>query len=119
MCYGVPASGVLCFELLKQAKNPHAPRLILPRSETIQNLSLFISFLSWVLPTAANQQVCLRMKDIVSRVLDQVLEAPSRTEPQPPAGFDLQVDLFDFDAFGEFDMLGETDWTMAPWVGIA
>jgi hypothetical protein len=58
------------------------------------------------------------MKDIVSRVLDQVLEAPSQTEPRPPAGFDLPVDLFDFDAFGEFDMLGETDWTMAPWVGI-
>jgi hypothetical protein len=59
------------------------------------------------------------MKDIISRVLDQVLEGPSQTEPQSSTGFDLPVDLFDFDAFGEFDMLGETDWTMGPWVGIA
>ena len=58
------------------------------------------------------------MKDIISRVLDQVLESPLPTELQPPVRFDLPVNLFDFDAFGEFDMLGETDWTMAPWARI-
>jgi len=27
------------------------------------------------------------------------------------------MDVFDFDAFGDFDILGETDWMKAPWIG--
>jgi hypothetical protein len=113
----VPSSGVLCFELLKQSKNPQAPRLNLPKSETIQNLSLFIGFLNWVRPNAANYEVCCKMREIISRVLDQILEGPSQTQSQPAFNWDLPMDVFDFDAFGDFDILGETDWMKAPWIG--
>jgi hypothetical protein len=64
------------------------------------------------------------MRDIISRVLDQVLEEPVRTEQvglgsgEGEVGFDMSTDLFDFDAFGEFDVLGEVDWMKAPWAGM-
>ncbi len=38
MCWGVPSSGVLCVELLKQTKNPQGNTLRVPRSEVVQNL---------------------------------------------------------------------------------
>lgn len=58
------------------------------------------------------------MREIISRVLDQILEGPSQTQSQPAFNFDLPMDVFDFDAFGDFDILGETDWTKAPWLGV-
>lgn len=47
MCWGIPSSGVLCVELLKQIKG-QGGGLRLPRSEIVQNLSLLIGFLEWV-----------------------------------------------------------------------
>ncbi|KAL2061076.1 hypothetical protein VTL71DRAFT_9128, partial [Oculimacula yallundae] len=73
MCWGVPSSGVLCVELLKQVKAPHSTKLVLPRSEIVQNLSLLIGFLEWVKPAAGNYQLCGRMKLIIKRILDQIL----------------------------------------------
>ncbi len=57
------------------------------------------------------------MRQIISRVLDQALEGPSQTQSQPAFDFDLPLDVFYFDAFGDFDILGDTDWMKAPWVG--
>lgn len=48
-------------------------------------------------------------------MLDQILEGAS----QPALSFDLPMDnVLDFDAFGDFDFLGETDWMKAPWLGV-
>ncbi len=130
--YGVPASGVLCFELLKQSRNPPSlsrPHLYLSRSETIQNLSLFVSFLDQVRRHAPNFDVCCRMKEIISRVLDQVLETTTTQSQQAwnvtsdCAGYSME--WFDFDAFanGEWDWFGaaggEADWMKTPWVTAA
>jgi hypothetical protein len=59
------------------------------------------------------------MREIIGRVLDQILEGPSRTQSQPAFNFDLPMDVFDFDAFGDSDILGEMDWMKAPWLGAA
>ena len=58
------------------------------------------------------------MREIISRVLDQILEGPSQTQSQHAVNFDLPMDAFDFDAFGDFDLLGEADWMKAPWLGV-
>lgn len=88
MCWGVPASGVLCVELLKQLKHPQLPGPRLARSEIVQNLSLLIGFLEWVRPAAGNYQLCGRMRLIIKRILDQILDPSppaSQTQQQAPA----------------------------------
>lgn len=147
MCYAIPPSGVLCVELLKQSKNAaRSPHIHLPRSETIQNLSLLVGFLDWVRPGAPNYEICRRMSVIISQVLDQVLEGPSAAVSgatgavsglvgglgsglgmgggygmggetnQMDYDFDLPADFLEFDDFGYINMVDTLDWIRAPWV---
>jgi hypothetical protein len=134
MSFGVPSSGVLCIELLKQTRDPGTHHLILPRSETIQNLSVFIGFLGWVRPTAGNYEVCCRMKGIITRILDQILEAPpppamtaqavsgttGREAVQQPFEFELPLDFLDFEGLGGESELWEeaAGWGKAPWMNL-
>lgn len=122
MCYGIPSSGVLCVELLKQIKHPRSDHPRIPRSEVIQNLSLLIGFLDWVRPTAANRELCGRMSVVIKRILDQVLDPPPpplTSESEVEAGPVLVPD-FDFGQVGaaEFDWLGAVDWTQGPFVDL-
>ena len=135
MCWGVPSSGVLCVELLKQMKQPagtpHYP--ILPRSEIVQNLSLLIGFLEWVKPAAGNYQLCTRMRQIIKRILDQILNPappmPQETvreplqenfEPQAAEAFDTSV--FESGSYDEglanLDWLNSVDWSRGPWIDL-
>lgn len=121
MCYGVPVAGVLCLELLKQSGGgPH--NLKLPRSETIQNLSMFAAFLDWVRPGDGNYQLCQRMRTIIKKVLDQILEGPpanqaTSTDPQAIYDFELPSDFPAWDDLGNINFLDTLDWVKAPWVG--
>ncbi|KAG9238861.1 hypothetical protein BJ875DRAFT_285697 [Amylocarpus encephaloides] len=86
MCWGVPSAGVLCVELLKQLKHPQLSGPRLARSEIVQNLSLLIGFLEWVRPAAGNYQLCGRMRLIIKRILDQILDpSPPTSQPGPAA----------------------------------
>ena len=58
---GIPSAAILSVELLKQAKFPQDSRLNLPRSEIIQNLSMFIGCLEWVRPSEGKQSLGLSM----------------------------------------------------------
>jgi hypothetical protein len=136
MCWGVPSSGVLCVELLKQMKQPpgtsHVP--ILPRSEIVQNLSLLIGFLEWVRPAAGNFQLCGRMRQIIKRILDQILNPslfPSQESVREPPqqNFDTPntVEAFDTSAFEpgnsdegleNLDWLNSVDWSRGPWIDL-
>jgi hypothetical protein len=138
MCWGVPSSGVLCVELLKQTKNPTGNTLRVPRSEIVQNLSLLIGFLEWVKPAAGNYQLCGRMRIIIKRILDQILNpSPPSSMPATQAesadtpgydnnahamgtgvlGYDpnlFEPGTFD-DATDNFDWLNNVDWSRGPW----
>lgn len=80
MCYGMPSAGILCVELLKSMKQTNKmggepeENVRLPRSEVVQNLSLLVGFLDWVRPSAGNYRLCRRMKQIIQRILDMVLD---------------------------------------------
>ena len=140
MCWGVPSSGVLCVELLKQMKQPPGTQhtLKLPRSEIVQNLSLLIGFLEWVRPAAGNYQLCKRMSLLVKRILDQILNpSPPSSNPniastqesvQTATGFDAGAastgapifdPAFDLgnweDGLDNLDWLNTVDWSRGPW----
>ncbi|RAH39940.1 uncharacterized protein BO95DRAFT_488819 [Aspergillus brunneoviolaceus CBS 621.78] len=77
MSYGAPCSGILCLELLRQASNPQAYNLDLPRSATIQNLSLFVAFLDWLKPCGSDISAKTQIKSILQRSLDRILAMPA------------------------------------------
>ena len=140
MCWGVPSSGVLCVELLKQMKappgTPYVP--ILPRSEIVQNLSLLIGFLEWVRPAAGNYKLCGRMRQIIKRILDQILNPTPQASQDSLQDINLQgqqqilettnmVEGFDSTVFetGSFDegldnldWLNSVDWSRGPWIDL-
>ncbi|KAF4760534.1 hypothetical protein N7455_002161 [Penicillium solitum] len=78
LTYGVPSASVLLLELLRQSHEPGPHAVTLPRAELIRNLSVFISFLSWVAgPGHGNYHTCKEAEKKLSRILDQLLD------PQP------------------------------------
>ncbi|KAJ5467749.1 transcriptional regulator family: Fungal Specific TF [Penicillium sp. IBT 31633x] len=78
LTYGVPAASVLLLELLRQSHEPGPHAVPLPRAELIRNLSVFISFLSWVaVPGHGNYHTCQQAEKKLSHILDRLLD------PQP------------------------------------
>jgi len=135
MCWGIPSSGVLCVELLKQTKLPQGTQHILriPRSEIVQNLSLLIGFLEWIKPSAGNYQLCGRMRHIIKRILDQILN-PSPPSSAPVASqetnngegngfengmqYDPMLDVGFDDGLDNLEWLNTVDWSRGPWVDL-
>ena len=86
--YGVPASGVLCLELLLERQrcmrgqtvtnaNGQGEEACLGqfRSEVIQNLSRFVRCLdSHVTPFHGNYQICRQSRTLIRRILDKILD---------------------------------------------
>ncbi len=70
---GLPAAGVLAIELLKQEQSRAFTPDILPRSETIQDLSVFISALGTVGSNEGNFSICNQGRRALKKVLDQIL----------------------------------------------
>lgn len=123
MYHAVPASGILCVELLKQQRDATCP-LTLPRSDSIQDLIMFVSFLHWVKPGAPNYDLCQKIGEIVGRVLNRVLETPTATNvnfptttmtPTPPLDLSFNADLREFDDYAMFDLLDTYDWCNTSW----
>ncbi|RDW92202.1 hypothetical protein BP5796_01596 [Coleophoma crateriformis] len=114
MFYGIPAAGVICVELLRQMKQSAPTHLHVPRSEVIPNLSLLVGFLDWVQPTAANKQLCIRMRAVIKGILDRILDAPPALEIAPALDhFDIaQMDVDDL------KWLDSIDWTRGPFVDL-
>lgn len=79
---------MLAIELLKQQQSRQYTADILPRSETIQDLSVFISALASVGPGEGNFSVCNQGRKALKRVLDQILSPPlppvASSEQPPP-----------------------------------
>jgi len=139
MCWGIPSSGVLCVELLKQTKQPQGTQhtLRIPRSEIVQNLSLLIGFLEWIKPSAGNYQLCGRMRKIIKKILDQILNpSPPSSAPQPSqessncegnanglengmgGPYDPMLDVGFDDGLDNLEWLNTVDWSRGPWVDL-
>jgi len=104
---------------LKQSKFPEDGLLVLSRSEVIQNLSMFIGCLEWVRPSEGNYTLCVRMRKVIKRILDQVLEMPPpdpRREQNvipelPPAELAISSIFAPEDEPDFLEWLNSVDWT--------
>lgn len=121
VCYGIPAAGVLAVELLKTTRSavntpsvatstatspfiPNTqplscsqqyqatqPSLQFSRSQVVQDLTMFLGFLDWIRPTDGNYLLCSKLRKVIRRIIDNVLDPPKYPStttqlgtPQPP-----------------------------------
>lgn len=74
--YGIPSAGVLCVELLYSIRNPYATDTTnMSRTDTIQSLVMFVALLAWVRVGDGNYVLCQKLKNVIQKILDHVLEA--------------------------------------------
>ncbi|KAI6866253.1 hypothetical protein KC318_g16492 [Hortaea werneckii] len=116
--HGLPTAGVLAIEMLKQEQLRQYTPDILPRSETIQDLSVFISALSSVGPGEGNYRVCKQGHRALKRILDQILSphtpAMAANEQQP--AFDDMNLYFPTGNDADFlQWLENVDWDKGLW----
>ncbi len=124
--YGVPSAGVLCVELLKKAACQSS--IHFSRSDAIQKLTLFIGFLEWVRPTHGNFKLAGRLRNVIKRVLDYVLEPPQQVSQVAGvgegegvgggAGDEVPFDpmLFPLNGMDDMAWLNTIDWTQGSWM---
>jgi hypothetical protein len=100
--YGLPASGVLALELLQQSQNRAQMTKDFPRSEVIQNLSVFVACLGWIhMEGDGNYHLCIQARNMIQRILDRVLSPEAaysshQPEPTPANGNYPDESLYDF-----------------------
>ncbi|KAF4550415.1 Hypothetical protein D9617_17g046830 [Elsinoe fawcettii] len=97
--HGIPSAGLLAVEMLKQENSRQYTPDLLPRSETIQDLSVFISALSAVEPNiGGNYAICHKARKLLKKVLDKIL-SPQQTaaaNPSPDNPYDDPALNFNF-----------------------
>ena len=96
--YAVPSAGVLSLELLKQEQSPCPVLDPMPRSETIQQLSILVPVLAAVGPAEGNYAICAQGRSVLQRMLNRILEPPPKQVNILPIDGELDLDLDWFDA---------------------
>ena len=82
----LPAAGVLVLELLRQSQARSQDNNAFSRSRVIQNLSILISSLEWIVrPGIGNYELCRQARGMLKRSLDRILD-PSLLEKDKPNG---------------------------------
>ena len=88
--YGLPSACVLAFEVLRQGQKPGPHPVVLPRSEIIRNLSVFVSCLAWVAspsPSHGNYTACKDVEKKLSSILDRILDPLPLVAPHEDLSF--------------------------------
>jgi hypothetical protein len=107
MSYAAPAGGVLCVQLLKCDTTAARKAVI------IEKLSMLVSFLDWVEPTAPNYSIGKGVQQAVRRTIEQSLERPAVgvADTLPDAGISYMTESTgEFDGIFNFDLLDTFDW---------
>jgi hypothetical protein len=112
--YAVPSAGVLSLELLKQEQLPSDfSDYTIPRSDTIQQLSILIPALAAVGPAEGNHAICAQGRMVLQRVLDRILEPPPRSDPTMIT--DQEPDMAWFDAMPPY-VAAQNDAEFMEWL---
>ena len=90
----MPSAGVLSLELLKQEQSSGPVLDPIPRSETIQQLSILVPVLAAIGPTEANHTICAQGRLVLQRMLDRILEPPPKHVDTLPTDGELDLDWF-------------------------
>jgi hypothetical protein len=90
---GIPSAAIIAMELLHQDQNPTSPSALanpLPRSSTIQDLSVFVACLGTVKPFTNGSSSCIRGRKFLKKILDTILDpAPVRPMAHDSSAQDL------------------------------
>jgi hypothetical protein len=86
--------------------NSTAEPLSMTRSDIVQRLSLLVSFLDWVRPTAPNGDLCEQVKKVIRHALDEALNTPAGSAAQMGSSSTAHV----ADAVASWDMDFSADW---------
>ncbi|KAK8066564.1 hypothetical protein PG997_013311 [Apiospora hydei] len=82
--HGLRCAAVLAIELLRQEQLPVYPKEpLLPRSQTIQDLSVFVSRLDLILKVELLQGIlpmCEQGRKVLTRILDKILSPPNAAD---------------------------------------
>ncbi|TKA77154.1 hypothetical protein B0A49_03641 [Cryomyces minteri] len=117
--HGLPSAGVLAVELLKQEQSHHVSQEILPRSEAIQDLSVFIAALASLGPGEGNYAACEQGRRALKRILDKILSpnpvpamAPAVTDQAPVADLSMYLNAGNDADFLQW--LENMEWDKGP-----
>lgn len=102
--HGLRSAAIVAVELLKQEMLPVYPEnLLLPRSQTIQDLAIFAARLATVDPSDMSSNLCKQGNRVISRILDRILSPGGARQgaekscnhgvakTPPPSGVDGQM----------------------------
>ncbi|KAI0536161.1 hypothetical protein GGR58DRAFT_476279 [Xylaria digitata] len=124
---GLRSASVIAVELLKQEQLPNYPKNpLLPRSRTIQDLSVFAARLGDVDPSDGSFTVCDQGRKVITRILDKILSPPNLSErpiashlqheqhheAQGSEGMELNVFQSDVAPHQEWPLLDPLDFQM-------
>jgi hypothetical protein len=77
--HGLRSAAIIAVELLKQEQLPIYPTIArLPRSETIQDLSVFAARLGTIDASDGSFAICDQGRKVITRILDKILAPPHR-----------------------------------------
>lgn len=71
--HGLRSAAIVAVELLKQEQLPYPDSALLPRSQTIQDLSIFAARLGSVDPRDGSFAICDQGRKVIQRILDKIL----------------------------------------------
>ncbi|RYP62539.1 hypothetical protein DL769_007259 [Monosporascus sp. CRB-8-3] len=74
--HGLRSAAIIAVELLKQKRLPHPDSALLPRSQTIQELSVFAARLGAVEQRDGSFAICDQGRKVITRILDRILSPP-------------------------------------------
>ncbi|KAF7184142.1 hypothetical protein CNMCM7691_004701 [Aspergillus felis] len=110
--FGIPATGVLAIELLCQSDGSRPHPSTLQRPETIQNLSVFASYLQYVVrPHEGNYDICQRARRILCRILYHALSVNP-----PPLPSSLPADAVAVDWLNGESILLDDGTDLLEWI---
>ncbi len=83
-------------------------------------MTLFIAFLEWVRPTDGNYRLAQRLRKVIRRVLDYVLETPIQESPRNQyEAMTMEPLLPSFGEQDDLDWLNTIDWTQGSWMDLS
>jgi hypothetical protein len=115
--HGVPTAAVLAVELLHQERNPTGASAMaypLHRSETIQNLSVFVSCLASVRNEVNGSRSCERGRKFLKQILDMILGPGPISSRQSP--LDAVVDDMNDPTLGAPLLQPASDGDFVKWL---
>lgn len=108
---------MLAIELLKQEQSKQYTPDILPRSETVQDLSVFVSALAAVGPGEGNFFICNQGRRALKRVLDQILSPhPAPIPAEQPAYDDMSLYFPTGNDADFLQWLENVEWDKGNWM---